>query len=151
MQHDIDKFEQRIVDELINIAIHIERVANAKVAAAIVMNRQIIYGFTQKKSHPLQAEYSKNPSAIYLHAEIHAISRALRMMSTQEFINARKSLYIVRVKRPSDSSNDWTMGLAKPCNGCVKAIEFYNFQHVVYSMESDGQDQRSFSITYCEN
>lgn len=109
-----------------------EEYPSARLAAAIVKNNKIIsVGINRKKTDPLQARFSKNKEAIFLHAEIHAIKNALRELTVDELKNS--TLYICRVKRPLSSSKNFVWGLAKPCEGCSRAIAEFEIKNVVYS------------------
>lgn len=103
-----------------------------KTGAVIVRkNRIISVGFNSTKSHPLAKLYSKHPNAIYLHAEIHAIIKYLRVDSSI----SGSSIFIAR--RTYDSRKKPVgYGLAKPCEGCAAAIAHFNFGLVAYSVDS---------------
>ena len=101
----------------------------ARLAAALVKNNKIIsFGINRKKTDPLQA--------IYLHAEIHAIKTALRDYTYSDIVGAK--LYVCRVKRPSETSKKWTWGMARPCEGCARAIVEFGISNVVYSIDKMG-------------
>lgn len=101
-------------------------VAGARVAATLVLKRgNVFYGKNSLKTHPLQAEYCKNPKAICLHAEVDAMKNALRFFNQQTLWGS--SLYIARAKA------DGSPGLAKPCEGCCRAIAAFEIGKVVYT------------------
>lgn len=107
---------------------------SVRFASAIVMNNKIVsVGFNRMKSDPLQARYSKNSEAIYLHAEIHAIKSALRELSVEEL--SKTDIYIARVKRPKRESDTFVWGLAKPCCGCQRAIREFGIRRVIYTTD----------------
>jgi deoxycytidylate deaminase len=111
---------------------------NVKFAAAIVKGNKIIsIGFNSMKSHPLQARFGKNEEAIYFHAEIHAIKNALREITIDEF--EKTDLYIARVKKPTSYTDKYVWGLAKPCEGCKRAINEFGIRNVVYTTDEHGQ------------
>lgn len=115
---------------LVRIAEDVAPVSNARIAAAIVYKGNVIaIGVNSNKSDPLQAKYSKNEHAIYLHAEISAIKKALKVMSPSEL--SKCELHIVRRKMTNGIFSD---GLAKPCVGCQRAIDTYNIQRVYYTV-----------------
>lgn len=91
----------------------------------------IISGWNRAKTHPLQAKYAKNPKAIYIHAEIDVIRQAMKIYSEKDFINS--TLYVARIKRPKPQSKEWIWGLAKPCKGCMSAIEAFNIGRIIYT------------------
>lgn len=115
-----------LVDELVSLAQKTERVANARLAACIVYKNEIIAtGTNQKKTHPFQKKYAKNKDAIYLHAETDAIKNALKHLTVHEM--AKAQLVVCRVKQ------DHSFGLAKPCEGCMRAIATFGIKEVYYT------------------
>ena len=70
--------------------------ARARIAACVVYKNEIVsFGVNRRKSHPLQAKYSRNQESIFLHAEISAINNALRYMNNNL---ERCNLLIYRAK-----------------------------------------------------
>lgn len=105
-------------------------VKSARIAAAVVYKGSIIsVGTNSYKTDPLQAKYSKNEHAIFMHAEILAIKRALKILSKEEMKKAH--LYVVRRKNAAGIMQD---GLAKPCIGCQRAIDDVQIQKVIYTV-----------------
>jgi tRNA(Arg) A34 adenosine deaminase TadA len=129
-----------ILTTLSSVAISSEEPMNTKMAAAVVRNNKIIaVGFNRMKSDPLQARFSKNSEAIFLHAEIHAIKNALRVLDVEDL--RKCSIYICRVKKVKARSKEITWGLAKPCCGCMRAIREFGIQNIVYSLDEIGKYQ----------
>lgn len=63
--------------------------SNARMASCVVFQNDIVsFGVNEMKSHPFQAKYSKNKSAVYLHAETSAIKNALKYISLEELEKA---------------------------------------------------------------
>lgn len=121
---------ENIIRTLETIADDVVPVSNAKIAAAIVYRGDIIsIGINRLKTDPMQARFAKNEHAIYLHAEIDAIKKALKRLSSAEM--KKSELYIVRRKR---INGEQSSALAKPCCGCQRAIETYGIQSVIYSV-----------------
>lgn len=115
------------------VAEDIEPVRNAQLAAMIVYKGRIIsVGYNQKKSHPMAAKFSKNPDAIFLHAEVDAVIKALKKISEAEL--KRATLIVARVK--TDEKGKVVFGIAKPCPGCTKCIENYGIKTVIYTENS---------------
>lgn len=105
-----------------------------KFAAAVVYrNRIISIGMNSMKSHPLQAKYSKNEHAIFLHAEVAAIKNALREMDVDDL--SKCDLYITRVKKEKPFSNKFVWGLSKPCAGCARAIAEFGLKRTIYTRD----------------
>tara|TARA_Y100000310_G_scaffold34476_1_gene32642 strand:+ start:621 stop:1031 length:411 start_codon:yes stop_codon:yes gene_type:complete len=126
----------RIIDQLFKLAQDVPAIGSARFAACIVSGTSFVsYGFNQKKSHPFQAKYAKNVDAIYLHSETDAIKNALKRISPDEL--EKCSLYITRAKRDEENKR-WLYGLAKPCIGCVAAIDDFDLKRVIYSLDVEG-------------
>lgn len=114
---------------LVRVAEDVAPVSSARIAAGIVYKGDIIsIGVNSYKSDPLQARYSKNEHAIFLHAEISAIKKALKVIPSKEL--SKCELHVVRRKVTNGVFSD---GLAKPCVGCQRAIDTYNIKRVYYT------------------
>lgn len=108
-----------------------------KLAACLVIRNEIIsVGFNSDKSHPLQKRFSKNSDAIFKHAEVDCIIKALKIVEEDDLKDA--NLYVYRVKKLSKGDAHWVSGMAEPCPGCQKAIEHFGIKRTVYSTEVDG-------------
>ena len=108
------------------VAEAIEPVANHRLAASLIHKNNIIsIGFNKKKTHPFQRQYAKNEDAIYLHAEIDCIINAMR---NGEEDMSKYSLYVLRAKKDGN-------GLAKPCEGCQRAIAAMGIKKVYYTTD----------------
>lgn len=83
-------------------------VAGYRVGSACAFRNSSYRGFNSKVSHPSALKFSKNPHAIYLHAEVAALI-ASKWRATQ--------LVVIRLLA------DGSWGLAHPCTGCVRAIK----------------------------
>lgn len=134
----INARDHRIMGFLRRQAIDVKAVKSSRIAAAVTIKNDIIsLGHCQRRTHPFQARYCKNPEAIYLHAETNAISNALNHVSKRDL--ARATLYIRRVKLPTKDDTKFVDGMAKPCLGCMRAIIAFGIKKVVYSTEEDGR------------
>ena len=79
------------------IARDLPKVSNQRIAAALVEGRSLLgMGVNSYKSHPLQRKYSRNPQAIYMHAEIAAIVAALRGLREYHHLG-HSTMYVARV------------------------------------------------------
>jgi len=97
-----------------------------KLAAGIVLkNNLIATGVNSYKTHPMMAKYGKNSEAIFLHAEVNAISNALKLLEPAQL--AKCDLYVVRVRR------DGSYGCARPCCGCARAISEFGLRNVYWT------------------
>lgn len=130
----------KIFDALSILATDVKDFGSARLAAAIVRKNDIIsFGINQRKSHPFQAKYCKNKDAIYLHAEISAISNALKRISIEEL--KRCSLYVCRVKYTSTYKDKLIFGKACPCEGCRRAIIDFGIKHVYFTNDELGYEK----------
>jgi tRNA(Arg) A34 adenosine deaminase TadA len=128
------KKDQNFISVLKKISQDIECVGNQTLAACVVKRNKIIsFGHNKNKTHPLQNKFNKHPQAIYLHAEIDAIKNALKRVSVEDLVGS--TLYIVRTKK------DGSEGLAKPCSGCMQAIESFGISKVIYTSNIEGKYQ----------
>lgn len=122
----------RIFKLLNKVADYSAPVGNARIAASVVRKGEVIsIGTNSYKSDPLQAKFSKNEHAIYLHAEISAIKKALKKVGVSDLKDC--SLYVVRRKHKDGIMCD---AMAKPCLGCQKAIESFGICNVFYTKDS---------------
>jgi deoxycytidylate deaminase len=103
------------------IADAVEPVGRQRLAACIVRGKRIVsIGVNKKKTHPIQMKFASHPEALYLHAEIDAI------------VNAREDvrgadMYVLR------KMNNGQCGMAKPCEGCQRAIKFFGIRRVYWT------------------
>jgi len=94
--------------------------------AAITKKNDIIgVGKNQMKTHPFQAKFSRNPDSIYLHAETAALLDAIN----NGIDPTGGVMHVIRRLKNN------TLGLARPCNGCMKALDAYGINKIVYSNE----------------
>ena len=117
---------RKYIEITAKIAQDVSPVSNAKLAAIIVLNNQVVsIGTCQYKTHPFQAKYKPNKHADYWHAETNAIFNALRRIKPDDLSNA--TLYVARVRR------DGSFGMSKPCSGCQHAIDHFHIKQVIYT------------------
>ena len=64
-----------------------------------------------------------------------AIKNAINKIDLEKFSNS--ILYICRVKI---YKKKFVFGLAKPCDGCMKAISTFNIKKVYYTLDNGGYD-----------
>lgn len=100
-------------------------IRTVRICAAVVHKHKdiIALGFPRRKTHTLMQTYSKNHNAIFLHAEIDALTRAIRVFGSPTFDDRQFSLYVARIKRRGSQDLTYTMGLSKPCAGCMNFID----------------------------
>lgn len=94
-----------------------------KIGAVITLRSGHSYlGFNQAKSHPLQRKFDVYGTGhAHLHAEIHALSVALRFHGTLDLRGA--SIYVARVGG----------GICRPCASCMKALSHFGVSVVHYT------------------
>lgn len=135
MKAELTKREMNFIDIAAKNAMCNEKISGARICAILAIRSKVIsFGNNQYKSHPLQASFSKNDDAIFLHAEIDSIRHALRFISVDDL--KKTTLYIARVKEDKKRNIVWA--LAKPCKGCMAAIESFDIGRVVYTSD-DGE------------
>jgi len=101
--------------------LRVPRQTRAHVGALIVYRGCVVaIGHNQLKSHPLQATYKNY--RIYLHAEIDALRKALRVIHEDELPQCH--LYVLRLKRGGEG---WIQGCAKPCLDCMSVLVGFGF------------------------
>lgn len=119
--------------------------AGAKVSAILVVKNEIIaMGSNLNKTHPFAARWGKNEDSIYFHAEVNAIYNALRRSSEEELKNMKTTLYVCRVKHPPASNGEYVSGLARPCRGCMKAIDHFQINRVVYTLDGINSNDKNY-------
>lgn len=127
----------KIINMLSRIAIAVEPVAQARIAACLVYKNEIIsFGVNQRKTHPFQAKFGTNKDSIFLHAETDCIKNALKIISIDQL--SKCALYVCRVKYEACNKNKFIFGLAKPCPGCSRAIANFGINKVYYSIDGSG-------------
>lgn len=120
----------RVLNQLKVIAQDVTPVGSARIAAAIVHEKEIVgLGVCNRKSHPLQKKFGKVPEAIYLHAEMDAIKNAIRRKRGTEFLKD-STLYIARMRI---IDGEFEEALACPCSGCQGAISKFGIKNVIYT------------------
>ena len=125
----------KILNVLSKLALSNKPVGKARIASCIASRGKIIsFGVNQRKTHPMQAKYAKNPEAIYLHAEIAAIKNALKIIDLHEL--KKCTIYICRIKWVDERRNQQSYGLAKPCEGCIRAITEFEIPTLVWTTDN---------------
>lgn len=95
-----------------------------RLCAVLVMpNGNKYIGYNQLKTHPFQEKFKRNSKSLYLHAEIDAIVNALR--ARPDIRGA--DMYVARVLK------DGTPALAKPCEGCERALIHFGIKNVEWT------------------
>jgi deoxycytidylate deaminase len=127
MQSRIESMNDKIFSLLDKVAETSDHSRYQMSAAIVLKNRVIAFGSNRMKTHPFQAKYGSKSDRIYLHAEIHAIKNALKSVNIRDLRKA--NLYVLRKK-------DKGFGMAKPCEGCMRAIVEFGLRSVTYTTEN---------------
>lgn len=129
---------ERAWNILERVAIANEPVSRSRIAALLVHRNEIIsVGYNKMKSHPMAKRFQKHEEALYLHAEIDCIKNALRIVDVDYL--SKCTMYVLRVKHPENDNKKFIRGMAKPCCGCVMAIETFGIKKV-YFTTNEGVD-----------
>jgi deoxycytidylate deaminase len=132
--NSVDKF---LVDLAVNSPLNTGPV---KVSAALIYKGRILAtGTNQYKTHPLMLTRGYREDQNWRHAEVDCIQNAARFMTKEQM--ARCELRVVRAKRPGHNSQDWILGLAKPCPGCSQVIQNYGITNVTWTEDADVLDE----------
>ena len=102
-------------------------------AAIFHRNRIVSIGYNHRKSSPLQKRFGKNDDSIYYHAEIHAIRNALRNVDHDDL--RRCVMYIARARWKSQYERVRVWGMAKPCSGCLMALDAFRIKAAIYTVD----------------
>jgi len=124
----------KIMNILRTMAEDVTPVANARLTAAVAIRGNIIsFGNNSLRSHPFQHKFGKNNDSLFWHAETHAIYNFLKRRVPQDL--AKSTLYVLRIKRPSETSKNWVLGMSRPCKGCQKCIMDFGIPRVIYTTD----------------
>lgn len=126
-------------DLLKKVAESIDPVARQRLVAALVYKGEIIaFGHNKKKTHPFAKRFCKHEEAIYLHAEVDCIKNALRDYDIN--VLKKSTMFVLRVKKPEKyKTPKFILGMAKPCEGCQRAIATFGIKNVYFTTD-DGYD-----------
>lgn len=83
-------------------------------------------GMNSYKTHPLAKKFGRNDKSICLHAEIDAIVSCIRKGDDPE----GGTLFVARVLKNGKAA------LAKPCEGCQKAIIHFGIKDVEWTTDA---------------
>ena len=121
--------KNRVIETLDKVALLSDHPKFQMAAALVYRNTIVGIGCNRMKSHPFQARYSRNSESIFLHAEVHALKNALKEHNVDRIRGAR--MIIVRRTKKG-------YGLAKPCEGCMRAMAEFGIENVHYTTDSGG-------------
>jgi len=108
--------------------------AHARICAVLTYRGKVVAIATNNnpRSHPQAARWGRTAHSIYPHAELKAILRA----EADGFYKWEKAtLWIARAADPMNNKH-MVPALARPCEGCWRAIEAYQIGNVVWTIDS---------------
>lgn len=125
-----------VLKSLLPIAKSVDPVANSKMAAALYYRKELLaIGTNKRKSHPFQNRFAKKEGCIFLHAETDCIKNFLKEHDV-DFLR-KCTMYVVRVKRKSSLHKGYIPGLAKPCEGCQRALATFGIKECIFTLNDD--------------
>jgi len=120
---------KRIIEKLFLIAIATPPVARCRVAAALVIRNNILaVGVNSYSSSRLARKFAKDKLCLSEHAEIAVIRNYLAIYGLKNLNKC--TMYVCRAK---NTKSGWSYGLAKPCRGCLRAINTFGIRDVKWS------------------
>lgn len=126
---------EKLLLEAYRLATDVTPVGNARVAAILVKQNQILsYGINRSKTNPFAAKFGKNSQAIMLHAETDAIRNALKKTIDISEIEG-STMYVARARKISTHNHSYTFAMAKPCEGCQRALALYGIKRVYHTAD----------------
>jgi tRNA(Arg) A34 adenosine deaminase TadA len=106
-----------------------EGASRCRVAALLVhKNIPVAIGRNSMKSHPIMTRFGRTEHHLFLHAEIEAIIKASKELTSSEL--SKCTLYVCRVLA------DGNCAMARPCPGCQRAIKEYGIGKVIWTTET---------------
>jgi tRNA(Arg) A34 adenosine deaminase TadA len=83
------------------------------------------------KTSSFQLRFGRNKESIFPHAEIVAIKNAIKTIHVNDLSNCY--LYVCRMKYDGTHKHNLIDGMAKPCAGCMRAINTFGIKGVIYT------------------
>jgi tRNA(Arg) A34 adenosine deaminase TadA len=132
--------DRRFINMAANLAQDIGQFGNARVYALAVYKNEIIgSGFNSSKSHPIALKFARNHNkdCIFPHSEVMALHAASKRLDLNDF--KKVTLYVARVKQEK-RGGPFIWGLAKPCEGCERAIQAFGVKRVVFTTDNSSME-----------
>lgn len=98
----------------------------SRFGAVLTNGKRIYVGQNKWKTHPLMLKFNKHPAALFLHAEIDVIVKAIRD-GVDDFSDYE--MYVARLTKGGRT------GIACPCEGCQGALKAFgiDFKNVYWT------------------
>lgn len=125
--------DKAIFASLNEIASAMRPISGKRVAAAITYKNITIIATNSYRSDPFAAKFATNCDAIYLHAETQVLKHAIKILTPKEL--RRSTLCVLRLKHPSGTNHKLCSGIARPCEGCQRAINEYKIGRVLFTTD----------------
>ena len=140
----------QFLKQLFELSQNVDPIDGARITAAVVYkNNFVSIGFCQRKTDPMQKQFAINEHCIYMHAEVHAIKQAKKILTPEQF--KKSTIFIARSKIITNQISNkrikktWEHGLAKPCEGCQGCISTHGIPKAVYTSET------GYSVDFFDN
>lgn len=126
--------EQAIKEALKNPIRPRGRNSISRFAAVLTDGKRTFSAWNSYRTHPLQARFGSTEEAIHQHCEIAVIIKAIRTLAREKGSHYSDitdlgafRMAVARVLK------DGTPALAKPCDGCVRALEAFSIKDVEWT------------------
>lgn len=107
----------------------------SRFAAVLSDGKQTFKAWNSYRTHPLQAKFGMNEKAVHQHCEVAVIIKAIRTIAKQNGTHYSDitdlgafRMAVARVLK------DGSPALARPCDGCVRALEAFNIKDVEWTL-----------------
>ena len=130
-------YDNYFLNVAFDFATEAQRCGGQKVCALVVIKKKIVsVGFNSGKNHPIAKRFARDNREDLLvpHAETRALLNASKKIEIEDFRKA--TVYVARATMTGDKGY-YIWGLAKPCNGCHRAISFFGVKRVVYTCNNE--------------
>lgn len=129
----LSKISQVLLDEALEHKAGASR--SNHVAGVVFKGRLVCVGRNSYKSHPYQRRFGRNSESIFLHAEVEASIKALRLLSEGQL--RKSSLVVARRHRSGALAN------SRPCVGCQRLIADLGYKRLHFTTEEGWRHELS--------
>jgi deoxycytidylate deaminase len=131
----VNYLELAIKEARLNPIKPIGRNSISRFAAILVGGSRTFIGKNSYRTHPMQKKFGCNESCIHIHAEIDSIVTAMKWIAWTQGMRYNMvddlsmcDMYVARVLK------DGTPALARPCEGCWRAITAFGIRNVGWTV-----------------